>query len=286
MMEQENAEWTEIITPRNRLFDLRLKEVWQYRDLMMLLVKRDLASQYRQTVLGPIWHLIQPILTTAMFLILFTKIAKIPTDNIPPVIFYMSGIAIWNYFSTCFTSTSNTFISNAGIFGKVYFPRLIMPLSIVSSNLVKLGIQFALLLTVMIYYSVTGTFTFNIGLHTLLIPVVILIMAGLGLGLGIIISSLTTKYRDLTVLINFGIGLLMYITPVGYPLSFVKDSAYRYLILFNPLSSLIETFRYAVLGTGTFDPYLFLYSTVFMFITLLGGMLIFGKVEKTFMDTV
>jgi lipopolysaccharide transport system permease protein len=286
MKEQYNAKWTEIITPRNRLLDLRLKEVWRYRDLLALFVKRDLASQYRQTVLGPVWHLIQPILTTIMFLVLFNKIAKIPTDNIPPIIFYMSGIAIWNYFSTCFTSTSNTFITNAGIFGKVYFPRLIMPLSIVCSNMVKFAIQLGLLVSIMLYYYFTGAFSFNVGWHTLLIPPIVIVMAGLGLGLGIIISSLTTKYRDLTVLINFGIGLLMYITPVAYPLSFIKDSSYRTIILLNPLSPLIESFRYAVLGTGTFDVLLFFYSVGFMIITLFAGMVIFGKVEKTFMDTV
>lgn len=285
-MTEKIAAWTEIISPRNRVFDIRLKELWHYRDLVRLLVKRDFAAQYRQTVLGPIWHLIQPILTTGMFLILFSKIAKIPTDNMPPVVFYMCGITIWNYFSTCFISTSNTFIANATIFGKVYFPRLVMPISIVCSNIIKLGIQLILLLSIMLFYSYTSNFKIDIGLHTLLLPVVILVMAGLSLGFGIIISSLTTKYRDLTVLINFGVGLLMYITPIGYSLSFIKGSSYYALIMYNPLSSVIETFRYAVLGVGDFDPYLFLYSVVCMLLSVIGGVFIFGKVEKNFMDTV
>ncbi|QEC69070.1 ABC transporter permease [Panacibacter ginsenosidivorans] len=285
-LQQETEQWTEIITPRNKLFDLRLKEVWHYRDLLGLFVKRDLAAQYKQTVLGPLWHIVQPVLTTIMFLVVFNKIAHIPTDGIPAVVFYMSGIAMWSYFSTCLTGTSNTFISNAGIFGKVYFPRLITPLSIITSNLIKFSIQFGLLVAAMLYYAYTGDMKIDIGMHTLLIPAVLFAMAGLGLGLGIIISSLTTKYRDLTVLVNFGVGLLMYATPVAYPLSYVEKSSYKTLILLNPLSSLIETFRYAVLGKGTFDPMLFGYSCLFMVVILFFGMIIFGKVEKTFMDTV
>lgn len=285
MTEQKSA-WTEIISPQSRVFDWRFKELWHYRDLVGLLVKRDFAAQYRQTVLGPVWHLIQPILTTGMFLILFSKIAKIPTDNVPPVIFYMCGITIWNYFSTCFISTSNTFIANATIFGKVYFPRLVMPISIVCSNIIKLGIQLLLLFSIMLFYSLTTDFRIQVGWHTLLLPVVILVMAGLSLGLGIIISSLTTKYRDLTVLINFGIGLLMYITPIGYSLSYINGSSYRALIVYNPLSPVIETFRYALLGTGVFDLYLFLYSVVCMLCSVFIGIWIFGKVEKNFMDTV
>jgi len=285
-VQQEADQWTEVITPRSKLFELRLKEVWRYRDLLVLFVKRDLAAQYRQTVLGPIWHIIQPVLTAFMFFIVFNRIAGIKTGDIPPAIFYMSSIAIWNYFSACLTGTSNTFVANAAIFGKVYFPRLVMPLSIVSSNLIKFAIQLGLLIIIMIWFALTENYHISIGLHTLLIPVVLIVMAGMGLGLGIIISSLTTKYRDLTVLISFGVGLLMYVTPVAYPLSFVAQSSYRTLILANPLSSLVEAFRYAVLGKGIFDPQLFGYSCAFMFITLFAGMVIFGKVEKTFMDTV
>jgi lipopolysaccharide transport system permease protein len=284
--QQETEQWTEIITPRSKLFDLRLKEVWRYRDLLVLFVKRDLAAQYRQTVLGPLWHIIQPVLTTFMLYVVFNQIAGIKTPGIPPVVFYMAGTTIWSYFSACLTSTSNTFISNATIFGKVYFPRLITPLSVVSSNLIKFSIQFGLLVAAILWYVITTPYEITIGLHTLLIPVVLVIMAGMGLGLGIIISSLTTKYRDLTVLVSFGVGLLMYATPVAYPLSFVENSSYKMLIMLNPLSSLVETFRYAVLGKGTFDPLLFGYSSLFMIVALLAGMVIFSKVEKTFMDTV
>lgn len=283
---RQPEEWTEIITPRSKLFDLRLREVWRYRDLLVLFVKRDLAAQYRQTVLGPVWHVIQPVFTTIMFYVLFNQIAGIPTDGIPAIIFYMCGNAVWNYFSTCLSGTSNTFIANAGIFGKVYFPRLITPLSIVCSNIIKFAIQFALLLAVMLYYVIIGRYTISIGLHTLLVPVVLAVMAALGLGLGIIISSLTTKYRDLTVLISFGVGLLMYVTPVAYSLSYVKGKSYETLVLLNPLSSLTETFRYAVLGKGIFDPFWFGYSCLFTAVALFAGMVIFSKVEKTFMDTV
>jgi len=285
-MQVNEQQWTEVITPRAGFFDLKLRELWKYRDLIFLFVKRDFASQYKQTVLGPVWHLIQPILTTAMFFVLFNRIAKIPTDNLPPAIFYMSGITIWNYFSACFTGTSSTFVSNAGIFGKVYFPRLVLPLSLVCSNIIRFGIQMSLLIAVMIFYSITGAYTFNLGVHTLLMPVVLLIMGLFGLGTGIIISSLTTKYRDLTVLISFGVQLLMYVTPVAYSLSYVEKSSYRLLIKANPLTSLIETFRYSVLGTGTLDIALFVYSCACALFAILIGMLLFNRVEKSFMDTV
>jgi len=285
-MQVNEQQWTEVITPRASFFDLKLRELWKYRDLIFLFVKRDFASQYKQTVLGPVWHLIQPILTTAMFFVLFNRIAKIPTDNLPPAIFYMSGITIWNYFSACFTGTSSTFVSNAGIFGKVYFPRLVLPLSLVCSNIIRFGIQMSLLIAVMIFYSITGAYTFNLGVHTLLMPVVLLIMGLFGLGTGIIISSLTTKYRDLTVLISFGVQLLMYVTPVAYSLSYVEKSSYRLLIKANPLTSLIETFRYSVLGTGTLDMSLFVYSCACALFAILIGMLLFNRVEKSFMDTV
>jgi len=285
-MQVNEQQWTEVITPRTNLFDLKLKELWRYRDLILLFIKRDFASQYKQTVLGPVWHLIQPILTTAMFFVLFNRIAKIPTDNLPPAIFYMSGITIWNYFSACFTGTSSTFVSNAGIFGKVYFPRLVLPLSLVCSNIIRFGIQMLLLIAAMIFYYIKGDYTFNLGIHTLLMPVVLLIMGLFGLGTGIIISSLTTKYRDLTVLISFGVQLLMYLTPVAYSLSYVEKSSYRLLIKANPLTSLIETFRYSVLGRGTFDLPLFVYSCVCALLAMLIGMLLFNRVEKSFMDTV
>lgn len=277
--------WDMVIKPHNSFFELNLKEVWRYRDLLTLFVKRDFVAQYKQTILGPLWNLIQPILTTIMFLLLFGKIANIPTDGIQPIMFYMSGITMWNYFAICLTNTSNTFVTNAAIFGKVYFPRLIIPLSVVISNIIRFGIQFGLLLAVMTYYQFNGT-PIHFSSSWLLIPVVIIIMAGTGLGLGIIISSLTTKYRDFNVLITFAIQLMMYVTPVAYPLSFLAHSRYRNLISLNPLAPVIELFRYSLFGKGTFTAGSILYSVVFMVVSLFIGLLIFTKVEKTFMDTV
>ena len=288
MQEQDNRmeeNWDQVIVPKGKLLDLNLKEVWRYRDLLWLFVKRDFVAQYKQTILGPVWHFIQPIFTTLMFLFIFGKIANIPTDGIAAIPFYMSGITIWNYFSACLTATSATFVANAGIFGKVYFPRLVLPLSTVMSNIIKFGIQFLLLLSVMIYYGFkTGHFHF--GISWLLIPLLVLMMAGMGLGLGIIISSLTTKYRDFTVLLGFAVQLLMYATPVAYPLSFLKDKPYAAWVAWNPLSPIVESFRYALFGTGTLDVAGLLYSGGFILVALFFGALLFNKVERTFMDTV
>jgi lipopolysaccharide transport system permease protein len=277
--------WDLVIEPKAKLLDLNLKEVWRYRDLLWLFVKRDFVAQYKQTVLGPLWHFIQPIFTTLMFLFIFGKIANIPTDGIPPVVFYMSGITIWNYFSACLTATSSTFVANAGIFGKVYFPRLVIPLSTVMSNMVKFGIQFLLLLAAMIYFGV-ATHHFHFGFSWLLIPLLVLMMAALGLGLGIIISSLTTKYRDFNVLIGFAVQLLMYATPVAYPLSFLKGKSYAAWVQWNPLSPIVESFRYALFGVGEINRTGLLYSGIFILLTLFLGTLLFSKVERTFMDTV
>jgi len=277
--------WDQIIEPKSKLLDLNLKEVWRYRDLLWLFVKRDFVAQYKQTILGPIWHFIQPIFTTIVFLLVFGKIANIPTDGIEPVLFYMSGISIWNYFSSCLTATSNTFVANAGIFGKVYFPRLVIPLSIVMSNIVKFGIQFLLLLSVIVYFGIK-TQTLHFGISWLLIPLLVFMMAGLGLGMGIIISSLTTKYRDFNVLIGFAVQLVMYATPIAYPMSFLKDKPYASWIGWNPLTPVVEAFRYALFGTGTVNSSGLLYSGVFIIVILFFGMLIFSKVERTFMDTV
>ncbi|WP_242919081.1 ABC transporter permease [Pontibacter liquoris] len=281
--EEEN--WDLVIEPRAHLFDLKLKEVWNYRDLLVLFVKRDFKAQYKQTILGPLWHFIQPIFTTVVFLVVFSNIANIPTDGIPPILFYLSGITIWNYFASCLTATSNTFVANAGIFGKVYFPRLIIPLATVLSNLVKFGIQFLLLLGLLFYYTLQG-YTFHIGGGLLILPLLLVLLAGLGLGLGIIISSLTTKYRDFTVLIGFAVQLLMYATPVVYPLSFLANKSYRWFINWNPLTPLVEAFRFALFGQGTFTASAILYSFAFMLVILLIGLLTFSKVERTFMDTV
>ncbi len=279
-------QWDLEIKPQASLLDLNLKEVWRYRDLMMLFVRRDFVAQYKQTILGPLWHVIQPVLTTIMFLLVFGKIANIPTDGIEAVPFYMSGITIWNYFSTCLTATSNTFTANASIFGKVYFPRLVLPLSIVISNIVKLGIQFGILLLCIIWFAVFKGVPIAFGAHWLLLPVLVIIMAGIGLGSGIIISSLTTKYRDLSVLIGFAVQLLMYATPVAYPLSFLKNKSFAPFIEWNPLSPVVEGFRYAVFQKGTFDLFSLGYSIVFMFVVLVIGAVYFSKVERTFMDTV
>ncbi|MEY4335831.1 MAG: hypothetical protein RLZZ45_750, partial [Bacteroidota bacterium] len=230
--------WDLEIKPPSHLLDINLKDVWRYRDLLWMFVKRDFKAQYKQTILGPLWHLIQPLFTTIVFLVVFTNIAKIPTDGVIPVLFYMSGITIWNYFSSCLNATSNTFVANAGIFSKVYFPRLILPLSVVASNIVKFGIQFFLLIVAVLWFNITSSSSFgpSPSLSSLiLIPVIVLVMAGLGLGLGIIISSMTTKYRDLTVLIGFAVQLLMYATPVVYPMSTIANEQLKSWISLNPL---------------------------------------------------
>ena len=284
-MENQEQYWDEEIKPSSKLLDLQLKEVWKYRDLLLLFVKRDFTAQYKQTILGPLWHFIQPIFTTIVFLTVFNKIANIPTDGIEPILFYMSGIALWNYFSSCLSATSATFTANAGIFGKVYFPRLVIPLSTVLSQLIKFGIQFLLLLIAMIYFGIKNN-SFHFGFSWLLIPVLLLMMAALGLGLGIIISSLTTKYKDFTVLIGFAVQLLMYATPIAYPLSFLKSNGNAWVVLYNPLTPIVEAFRYALFGFGSFSSMQLLNSAIFIFVTLLVGIIMFNKVERSFMDTV
>lgn len=281
----EEEQWDLVIGPKAGLFNLNLAEVWRYRDLLFLFVKRDFTAQYKQTILGPLWHFIQPLFTTAVFLLTFGKIAAIPTDGIQPVLFYMSGITLWNYFSACLLATSSTFVANAGIFGKVYFPRLVMPLSTVASNLVKFAIQFLLLLAAMIFYAFKGI-AIHFGAVWALLPLLLLMMAGLGLGVGIIVSALTTKYRDFNVLIGFAVQLLMYATPVAYPLSFLKTKSFASWISWNPLSPVVEAFRYALFGRGTLDVQGLLYSGVFIAVVLFIGLVIFSRVEKTFMDTV
>ena len=277
--------WSEVITPRTNLLDVRLEEVWKYRDLLWLFVRRDFIAQYKQTILGPIWHIIQPVFTTIIFLFLFGRIANIPTDGIQPVLFYMSGISIWNYFATCLTSTSNTFLANAGIFGKVYFPRLILPLSIILSNIVRFGIQFGLLIIIMIWYHFHGVPIKFTG-HWIFVPLLVLLMAGMGLGLGVIISSLTTKYRDLSILLGFAVQLGMYATPIAYPLSFLQNKGYAKIIAINPLSPVVECFRYCLFGKGSFTMLTLGYSAAFMVIVLFFGTVLFNRVEKSFMDIV
>lgn len=284
-MVKEEEQWT--IEAKSSLFDLKLHEVWAYRDLLVLLVRRDFVSFYKQTILGPLWFFIQPLFTTIIFTFIFGNLAGISTDGLPKPLFYMAGITAWNYFADCLTKTSSVFKDNAGIFGKVYFPRLIMPLSIVVSNLVRFGVQMLLFLILMAYYYLSGA-NFNISWAILLFPLILVLMALLGLGLGMIISAMTTKYRDLSFLIGFGVQLLMYATTVIYPLSTAieKYPKYSWLIEFNPMTSLIETFRYGFLGNGFFSWAYLGYTSVLTLMILLIGIITFNKVEKNFVDTV
>ena len=278
------GEWSHNIHARTGWFDLKLSQLWEYRDLIFLFVKRDFVSAYTQTILGPLWFFIQPVLSTLVFTLIFGKVAKIPTDGIPPPLFYMAGITAWNYFADCLVKTSSTFTANAAIFGKVYFPRMVVPLSIVISNLIKFGIQFSLLLVYIVYYYLKGA-SVHLNSWVLFTPVLIIMMAGTGLGFGIIISSLTTKYRDLQYFLAFAVQLLMYATPVVYPLSILHGKL-RMLALLNPMTSIIETFKHAYLGGGEINFMHIGYSFFMMIIFLILGLAIFNKVEKTFMDTV
>jgi lipopolysaccharide transport system permease protein len=277
--------WTEIISPKRSLLDINLKELWRYRDLIMLFVRRDVVATYKQTILGPIWLFLQPLFTTLTFFFVFNQIAKIPTDGIDPILFYLSGITLWNYFSDCFNKTSNTFVANAGIFGKVYFPRLATPISIVISNLIKLGIQVLLFVAILIYQMITKDVLLNVNAYILILPYLIILMAVMGLGLGIIFSALTTKYRDLSFLLTFGIQLLMYATPIIYPLSYTGGKLHT-IISMNPLTPIMESFRYAFFSIGTFDWSGLVFTSIFSFGVLFIGIIIFNQVEKSFMDTV
>ena len=281
--ESTREEWQVIIGPRSSLFDLGLKEIWQYRDLLLLLVKRDFVAFYKQTILGPLWFFIQPILTTAMYLLIFGRIAHLQTDHIPGLIFYLAGVTCWSYFSETLTKTADTFITNANIFGKVYFPRLVIPLSIICSNMIRFGIQFLLFAIAWIYYLSTGEV--HITWVILLFPVLIILMALQGLGLGIIFSSLTTKYRDLRFLLTFGIQLAMFATPIVYPLS-MASAKYKWLIVLNPFTAVIETFRYGFLGAGEFSIPNLLYSGAATLLILFAGIILFNRIEKSFMDVV
>jgi lipopolysaccharide transport system permease protein len=282
-----NSEWDLVIEPQNSLFELHLKDVWRYRDLLWLLVKRDFVSFYKQTILGPLWFFIQPLFTTIIFTFIFGNLAGLSTDGLPQPLFYMAGITAWNYFADCLTKTSTVFRDNANIFGKVYFPRLIMPLSIVVSNLVRFGVQMLLFFVMIGYYLLQDEMgsLFQPNIYILLFPVLVLLMALLGLGLGLIITALTTKYRDLAFLITFGVQLMMYATTVIYPLS-AAPAKYKWLIELNPMTGIIEAFRFGFLGQGEFTINIFGYSVIFTFVSLILGVLIFNKTEKTFVDTV
>ena len=282
----KRTEYKIVITSKRGLFDLQLTDLWNYRDLLFLFVKRDFKTFYKQTILGPLWFFIQPLITTLVFAVIFNRIAKIPTDEIPPNLFYMSGIIAWNYFSSCLMLTSSTFTSNAAIFGKVYFPRIIVPLSNVISALAKFMVQLIMFLGFYFYYIVTGNDQIAPKFETLIfIPLMILQMALLGQGLGMIISSMTTKYRDLSYLVSFGTQLLMYASPIVYPLSVVPEK-YKILIIANPMTPIIEGFRQAFIGQGSFQISMFLVSLSITIATFLVGIIIFNRVEKSFIDTV
>lgn len=278
--------WTEVIKPHSRLLSLNLKEVWRYRDLLVLMVKRDFIATYKQTILGPLWFFIQPILTTLMFVVVFGRIAGISTDGVPMMLFYLAGITLWTYFADCLNKTATVFKDNAPIFGKVYFPRLIMPLSIVTSNLVKLSIQLFLFLCFWVYYLLQPQSNIAPNLYLLLLPLLVLMMAAMSLGFGMLVSAMTNKYKDLIFLLTFAVQLAMYATPVIYPLSSITDPFYRRMLQLNPMTSVVETFRYGFLGSGQMEWLWLLYSFVFSIVILIIGTLVFNKVEKSFMDTV
>lgn len=289
----QEEKWDIVIKPKDKLFSVDFEELWRYRDLCGLFVKRNIITQYKQTILGPAWFVIQPALTVIMYMVVFGGIAGIPTDGVPRPLFYLAGTCMWQYFASCLNNTSNTFVSNSGIFGKVYFPRLIMPVASVISNLLRLGIQFSFFVIVYIVYSITDpTCHAHLTWFALLFPILIAMMAGLALGFGTIISSMTTKYRDLQVLFSFLVSLWMYATPIVYPLSQTKSKFFlgvpvHTFMCLNPVTPVIETFKYGFLGCGEFVGWRWLiYSFVFMVILLAFGIVVFNKVQKSFMDTV
>ena len=284
MNEQQNEQWSSVIRSRSGWFDIDLPGLWQYRDLILLFVRRDFVAIYKQTILGPLWFLLQPLFSTFVFTIIFGMIANIPTDGLPQVIFYMAGIVTWNYFSNCFTRTSDTFVANAGIFGKVYFPRLAVPVSIVITNLLTFAIQFGLFLVFMFYFYFKGS-SINPNLWILLTPLLLIQMAALGLGFGILVSSMTTKYKDLTFVVGFGVQLWMYASPIVYPMSQIPAKWHSVYAL-NPMAAIVETFRYAFLGAGSIRPWQLGMSMGMTVAILAIGIIMFSRIEKTFMDTV
>ena len=278
-------EWTMIIRPQEKLWKINLKEVWAYRDLITLFVKRNIVVQYKQTILGPLWYLIQPVLTVIMNMVVFGGIAQMSTDGLPQALFYLAGNVCWFYFSDCLNQTSSTFVANQGMFGKVYFPRMVVPISTVMSNLLRFGIQLLLFIAFWIYFFVSGS-DIHLTWAILLVPVLVVMLAGLGLGFGILISSMTTKYRDLTILFTFVVQLWMYATPIVYPMSMVTNETLHTIIMLNPMTSIIEAFKYATLGQGYFSWGALGYSFAFMSTLMLWGIIIFNKVQRSFMDTV
>ena len=278
----ENFQYS--INPRDKLLDLRLKDIWFYRDLLMLFVRRDFVAYYKQTVLGPVWFFIQPLLTTIVFTVVFGNIAKLSTDGLPPMLFYLAGVTAWNYFAECLRKTSDTFMANANIFGKVYFPRIIVPVSMTITNLITFGIQFILFVGFLLYFILTGA-NVTPNWHMIIFPLLVATMGIMGLSFGLLLTSMTTKYRDFKFLVAFGIQLLMYATPVIYPISAIPEK-YHWIILANPMTSIIETFRYAFLGAGNMSWIGLTYSIGFTIILFLSGLIIFNRTEKNFMDII
>jgi lipopolysaccharide transport system permease protein len=285
--ENSESNWLFEITPKNKFFSLNFKEIWEYRDLLILFVKRDLVTVYKQTILGPLWYLIQPLFTSIIFTIIFNSLAGIRTGSVPPFLFNLAGIIVWNYFTSCLNDTSDTFKKNAALFGKVYFPRVIMPLSVVLSNLLKFGIQFLIFLVFFGYYYAQGI-QISMNKSTFLFPFLVVLMGVLGLGLGMIISSLVTKYRDFTYLIGFGVQLLMYVSAVMYPMALIKEKLpiYGWLVQYNPLAYVIETSRYMLLNIGYVSVLGLVYTVTITFVVFFIGLLVFNKTEKSFIDTV
>lgn len=282
--------WLFEITPKNTFLSFNFKEVWDYRDLLFLFVKRDIVTVYKQTILGPLWYLIEPVFTTIVFTLIFNNVANISTGGVPAFLFNMSGVIVWNYFKACLTGTSNTFSGNAGIFSKVYFPRIIVPISIVVSNLFRFGIQVLILIVSYVYFYYVEGAEISVNKYIVLFPVLVILMGGLGLGTGMIISSLVTKYRDMRVLVSFGVQLLMYLSAVMYPISFFKEKLpeYAWLVTYNPLASIIESVRFMLLNIegGYFNMEMLLYVIITTVLVFIAGMLVFNRAEKNFIDTV
>ena len=286
-MKEDKNEWTSVIEPRERLLKVNLREVWNYRDLCSLFIKRNITTQFKQTIFGPLWYIIQPVMTVVIYMVVFGGIAKISTDGLPQPLFYLSGICLWQYFSDCLTKTSSTFIDNASIFGKVYFPRLVIPLANVISNLLRFCVQFGLFLIV---YAIYQIWIIPGEIHTnwyiLLLPLLVAMLAGLALGFGILFSSLTTKYRDISLLLEYFVRLWMFATPVIYPLSTIDNEKLRFVMSLNPLTGIVEAFKYGMLGEGQFSWWMLGYGFAFMVVLLGVGVVIFNRVQRTFMDTV
>ena len=286
MKQCDSVGWTTVIRPSESLFAVNLAEIWRYRDLCVMFIKRDIVTMYKQTVLGPLWFFIQPIMTTAMYMVVFGNIAKIPTDGVPPPLFYLAGICLWQYFANCLTKTSGTFVTNASIFGKVYFPRLVVPVATVASHLIMMAIQFLLLVVVYLYFVFFKGAHVCPTIHVLLLPVLIALTAGLSLGFGILFSSMTTKYRDLRLLLSFIVQLWMYATPVIYPIGTIKSDKLRFVMQLNPLTGVFEAFKHGLLGAGEFSWGMLAYSTCFTVALVMLGIVVFNRVQKSFIDTV